>query len=118
MTLVVKVRKSSSAHPLDSSPTERQELSLRLFQANVSSIIPDKWEDVAIELDLPMATITTIERERQGNFRHCFAKVSLEKEPHPSATVLLGHCCQSAAVLQSPAVNEPVLASNILQQFC
>ena len=112
-----KIQKSSSAHPLDSSPTERQELSLRLFQANVSSAIPDKWEDVAIELDLPMATITTIERERQGNFRHCFAKVfdHWQKNPTPQRPF----CWDTVVkVLKSPSVNEPVLARNISQQFC
>ena len=112
-----EIQKSSSAHPLDSSPTERQELSLRLFQANVASAIPDKWEDVAIELDLPMATITTIERERQGNFRHYFAKVfdHWQKNPTPQRPF----CWDTVVkVLQSPSVNEPVLARNISQQFC
>ena len=109
-------QKSSSAHPLDSSPTE-QELSLRIFQANVASVIPDKWEDVAIELDLPMATITTIERERQGNLRHCFAMVfdHWQKNHTPQRPF----CWDTVVkVLQSPAVNEPVLARNISQQFC
>ena len=110
-------QKSSSAHPLDSSPTEQQELSLRLFQANVASVIPDKWEDVAIELDLPMATITTIERERQGSLRHCFGKVfdHWQKNPTPQRPF----CWDTVIkVLQSTTVNEPVLARNISQQFC
>ena len=112
-----ETQKSSSAHPLESASTEQQELSLRLFQANVASAIPDKWEDVAIELDLPMSTITTIEREKQGNLRHCFAKVfdywqknSTPQRPFCWDTVV--------KVLKSPAVNEPVLARNISQQFC
>ena len=110
-------QKSSSAHPLDNSPTVQQELSLRLFQANVASVILDKWEDVAIELDLPMATITTIERERHGNLRHCFAKVfdHWQKNPTPQRPF----CWNTVVkVLRSPSVNEPVLARNISQQFC
>ena len=43
---------TSSVH--DELATTEQELSLRLFQANVASVIPEKWQAMAIELDLPM----------------------------------------------------------------
>ena len=110
-------QESSSAHPLEGSPTEQQELSLRLFQANVASAIPQKWEDVGIELDLPMPTICTIERERHGNLRRCFAEVfdHWQKNPTPQRPFCWGTVVQ---VLKSPAVNEPVLARKISQQFC
>ena len=60
-------QESTLAHSLDLhslAKQQLQELSLRLFQANVSSAIPDKWQDMGIELDLPMSTITTVEKER------------------------------------------------------
>ena len=112
-----KSQESSSAHPLEGSPTERQELSLRLFQANVAAAIPEKWEDVSIELDLPMSTIRAIETERHGNLRRCFAEVfdHWQKNPTPQRPFCWDTVVQ---VLKSPAVNEPVLARNISQQFC
>ena len=82
------------------------------FQAHVASAIPDKWEAMAIQLDLPMATITTIERERQGNLFICFAKVfdHWQKNPTPQRPF----CWDTVVkVLQSPSVNELVLARKI-----
>ena len=121
-TLAIKYdplsKNSTLAHSLDlHSLAEQQELSLRLFQANVSSAIPEKWQDVGIELDLPMSTITTIERETQGNLRLCFAKVfdHWQKNPTPQRPF----CWDTIVkVLKSPAINEPVLARKISQQFC
>ena len=111
-------QESTLAHSLDlHSLAEQQELSLRLFQANISSAIPDKWQDMGIELDLPMSTITTIERETQGNLRLCFAKVfdHWQKNPTPQRPF----CWDTIVkVLKSPSVNEPVLARKILQQYC
>ena len=111
-----ETQKSSSAHPLDNSPTDQQELSLRIFQEKIASVIPDKWEDVAIELDLPMSAIRAIERERQGNSKRCFAEVfdHWQKNPTPQRPF----CWDTVIkVLKSPSVNEPVLASKISQQF-
>ena len=111
-----EAQKSSSAHPLQCSPTDQQKLSLRIFQEKIASVIPDKWEDVAIELDLPMATIRAIERERQGNSKRCFAEVfdHWQKNPTPQRQF----CWDTVIkVLKSPSVNEPVLAGKISQQF-
>ena len=90
---------------------------MRIFQEKLASVIPDKWEDVAIELDLPMATIRVTERERQGNSKRCFAEVfdHWQKNPTPQQPF----CWDTVVkVLQSPSVNEPVLARDISQQFC
>ena len=105
-------QKSSSAHPLEGSPTERQELSLRLFMENVATAIPEKWQEMAIELDLPMSTIRAIEVERRGNLWHCFVEVFdyWQKNPTPQRPF----CWDTVVkVLKSPAVNEPELARNI-----
>ena len=111
-------QKPSLTHSLDlRSLADEQMLTMRLFQAHVASAIPDKWEAMAIELDLPMATITTIERERQGNLLICFAKVfdHWQKNPTPQRPF----CWETVVkVLKSPTINEPVLARNISQQFC
>ena len=110
-------QKLSSAHPLEGSPTERQELSLRNFQANVASAIPDKWQAMATELDLPMATIRVIETEEQGNLRRCFVKVfdHWQKDPTPQRPF----CWDTVVeVLRSPVIDEPELARNISHQFC
>ena len=106
-----------SPHPLEGSPTERQELSLRNFQANVASAIPDKWQAMATELDLPMATIRVIETEEQGNLRRCFVKVfdHWQKDPTPQRPF----CWDTVVeVLRSPVIDEPELARNISHQFC
>ena len=107
------------AHSLDphSLAAEQQELSIRLFQENISSVIPSKWQDVGFALDLPMATITTIEKETQGNLRLCFAKVfdHWQRNPTPQRPF----CWDTLVkVLKSRAINEPVLAKTISKQFC
>ena len=111
-------QKPSLAHSLDlRSLADEQMLTMRLFQAHVASAIPDKWQAMAIELDLPMASITTIERETQGNLLICFAKVfdHWQKNPTPQRPF----CWDTVVkVLKSPTINEPVLARNISQQFC
>ena len=110
-------QKSSSTHPFEGSPTERQELSLRLFQENIAAAIPDKWEDVGIELDLPMSTIRTIESEKHGNLRRCFAEVfdRWQKNPTPQRPF----CWDTVIkVLRSPLIDEPELARKIAKDFC
>ena len=108
-------KKSSSAYPLEGSPTVRQ-LSVGLFQANVAVAIPEKWKDVAIKLSLEMSTICSIETETQKNLDR-FAEVfdHWQKNPTPQRPF----CWDTVAkVLKSPAVNEPVLARKISKQFC
>ena len=108
-----KSQTSSSAH--EDSPAERQKLSLRLFQEKIASVIPQKWDAVAIELDLPMATIDAIEERRHGNPRRCFSAIFDHWQRNPQRPF----CWDTVVkVLQSPSVNEPVLARNISQQFC
>ena len=111
-------QKPTLAHSLDlHSLAEQQELSLRLFQANISSAIPDKWQAVGIELDLPMSTIRSIEAEKHVNLQRCFAEVfdHWQKNPTPQRPF----CWDTVVkVLQSDAVNEQALARKILQQFC
>ena len=109
-------QQSSSTHPLESSPTEQQELSLRLFQANVAAAIPEKWNHVGIELDLKKPTIRTIETEKQ-NLQDRFIEVfdHWQKNPTPQRPF----CWDTVVkVLKSPAINEPELARKISQQFC
>ena len=111
-------QESSSAHAPEDSPTERQELSLRNFQANVASAIPNKWQAMAIELDLPIATIRVIKTlEKQGNLQHCFVEVfdHWQKDPTPQRPF-----CWDTVVelLRSPVIDEPELARNISHQFC
>ena len=111
-----KSQKSSSAHPLEDSADASKGLSLRLFQENITSVIPDKWQAMAIELDLPMSTIRTVEMERHGNLQHCFAEVfdHWQKNPTPQRPF----CWDTIVkVLQSPSVNEPVLARKIANDF-
>ena len=108
----------SLAHSLDlHSPADEQMLTVRLFQEHVASAIPDKWQAMAIELDLPMATITTIEKETQGNLLICFAKVFDHWQKNP--TRQRPFCWDTVVkVLQSDAVNATELAREISQQFC
>ena len=109
-------QKSFSEHLLESSPTERNELSLRLFQANVAAVIPKKWKYVGIELNLEMGTIRTIETKTQINVDR-LAEVfdHWQKNPTPQRPF----CWDTVVnVLKSPAVNKPVLARKISQQFC
>ena len=121
-TLAIKYdpfsQKSTLAHSLDlHSLAEQKELSIRLFQANISSAIPDKWQAVGIELDLPMSTIRSIEAEKHVNLQRCFAEVfdHWQKNPTPQRPF----CWDTIVkVLKSPSVNEPVLARKISQQFC
>ena len=102
-------QKSSSAH--EGNPTKR--LSLRLFQEKIASIIPQKWEDVAIELDLPMSTIRAIERERHGNSRRCFAAIFDDWQKNPQRPF-----CWDTVVEVLESVDERVLARKISEQFC
>ena len=111
-------QESTLTHSLDlHSLAKQQELSIRLFQANISSAIPDKWQAVGIELDLPMSTIRSIEAEKHVNLQRCFAEVfdHWQKNPTPQRPF----CWDTVVkVLQSDAVNEQALARKILQQFC
>ena len=112
----IENQKSSSAHPLEGSPTERQELSLRNFQANLASAIPDKWQAMAIELDLPMSTIRAIETERRGNLQYCFADMFDCWQRHP--TPQRPFCWDTVfKVLKSPVIDEPELARKIAKDF-
>ena len=109
-------KKSSSAHPLEGSPTEQQELSLGLFQANVAAAIPEKWKDVGIELNLEMGKILTVETETQRNLDRF---VEIFDHWQKNSTLQRPFCWDTVVkVLKSPAVNEPVLARKISQQFC
>ena len=109
-------QKSSSAHPLEGSPTEQQELSLRLFQENIAAVIPEKWHKMAIELDLPMATIREIETERHGDLQRFFASVFDHWQKHPSPQ--RPFCWDTVAkVLKSPVIDEPVLARKIANLY-
>ena len=108
----------SLAHSLDlrSLPIQ-QELTMRLFLENVAAAIPDKWQMVGLELDLPMSTIRSIEAEKHVNLQRCFAEVFDHWQKNPTPQRLF--CWDTVVkVLQSPSVNEPVLARNISQQFC
>ena len=111
-------QKPTLTHSLNlHSLAEQQDLSLRLFQANISSANPDKWQAVGIELDLPMSTIRSIEAEKHINLQRCFAEVfdHWQKNPTPQRPF----CWDTVVkVLKSPSVNEPVLARKISQQFC
>ena len=105
-----------SSSILETSFTEQQELSLRLFQANVAAAIPKKWKLVGIELDLEMPTIRTIETETQ-NLQDRFIEVfdHWQKNPTPQRPF----CWDTVVkVLKSPTINEPELARKISQQFC
>ena len=113
-----RCQKPSLAHSLDlrSLPIQ-QEPTMRLFLENVAAAIPDKWQMVGLELDLPMSTIRSIEAEKHVNLQRCFAEVfdHWQRNPTPQRPF----CWNTVVkVLQSPAVNEPVLARNISQQFC
>ena len=111
-------QKPSLAHSLDlrSLPIQ-QEPTMRLFLENVAAAIPDKWQMVGLELDLPMSTIRSIEAEKHVNLQRCCAEVfdRWQKNPTPQRPF----CWDTVVkVLQSSAVNEPVLARNISQRFC
>ena len=107
---------SNKSHPLQGSSTEQQKISLRLFQANVASVIPDKWEAVGIQLDVLWSTIRAIEKERQGNL-NCFAEVFDHWQRCPSYQ--RPFCWDTVVeVLRSPDINEAVLADKISQKFC
>ena len=109
-------QKLSSARPLEGSPTERQELSLRLFQESIAAAIPEKWQEMAIELDLSMSTIRAIETERHGNLRRCFAGVFDHWQKHP--TPQRPFCWDTVIkVLRSPVIDEPELARKIAKDF-
>ena len=98
------------------STTEQELLSLRLFQANVAAAIPEKWKHVGIELDIPMATIRSIETETQSNLDR-FVEIfdHWQKSPTPQRPF----CWDTVVkVLRSPVIDEPLLAINISQQFC
>ena len=111
-----EIKKSSSTRPLQGSSTERQKLSLRLFQANVASAIPDKWEAVGVQLDVLWSTIRTIEKERQGNLNR-FAEVFDHWQRCPSCQ--RPFCWDTVVeVLRSPDINETELADKISQKFC
>ena len=113
-----RCQKPSLTHSLDlRSLADEQMLTMRLFQAHVASAIPDKWQAMAIELDLPMSTIRSIEAEKHVNLQRCFAEVfdHWQKNPTPQRPF----CWDTIVkVLKSPSINEPVLARNISQQFC
>ena len=88
-----------------------------LFLENVAAAIPDKWQMVGLELDLPISTIRSIEAEKHVNLQGCFAEVfdHCQRNPTPQRPF----CWDTVVkVLQSPSVNEPVLARNISQQVC
>lgn len=109
-------QKSSLALKGGSTVAVPQNLSLRLFQENIATAIPEKWEDMGIELDLPMTIISTIERERQGNLRHCFAKVFDYWQRHP--TPQRPFCWDTVVeVLRSSLIDEPELARKIAKDF-
>ena len=62
-----------------------------------------------------MSTIRTIETEKRGNLQQCFAEVfdHWQRNPTPQRPF----CWDTVVkVLKSPAVNEPELANNLLQQ--
>ena len=111
-----EIKKSSSTRPLQGSSTERQKLSLRLFQANVASAILDKWEAVGVQLDVPLSTIHTIEKERQGNLNR-IAEVFDHWQRCPSCQ--RPFCWDTVVeVLRSPDIKETELADKISQKFC
>ena len=97
-------------------PLERQELSVRLFLENVATAIPDKWQMVGFELDLPVSAIRAIETERHGSLHRCFAEVFDRWQKHP--TLQRPFCWDTVVkVLKSPVIDEPQLARKIAKDF-
>ena len=106
----------SLKHFSSRDPTERQELSVRLFLENVATSIPDKWQMVGFELDLPVATIRAIEAERHGNLHRSFAEIfdRWQKNPTPQRPF----CWDTVVkVLKSAVIDEPELARKITKDF-
>ena len=92
-----------------------QELSLQLFLENIASVIPDKWQIMATQLDLPVATIRAIEAEKQENLQR-FAEVFGRWEKNPSDQ--RPFCWDTVIkVLRSPVIDESELANKIAKDF-
>ena len=116
-TLAIKYNPCSHGQQkssLDPHCLPEHNLSLRLFMENVAAAIPDKWQMVGIQLDLPMSIVRPIIAKKHRNLQECFAEVfdHWQKNPTPQRPF----CWDTVVkVLKSPSA-EPVLAKKISQQ--
>ena len=118
-TLLLTVHGNTLQFSIDAAGTDIvinvQELSLQLFLENVASVIPDKWQMMGTQLDLPVATIHAIEAEKQENMQRfaevfdCWKKNPSDQRPFCWDTVV--------KVLRSPVIDESELANKIAKDF-
>ena len=83
---------------------------------NVASAIPDKWRMIGIGLDLPPARLNAIDTHRRGNPHDCFVDVFDHWMNQPTSQ--RPFCWNTIiTVLQSPLINEVILARKLRQKF-
>ena len=80
----------------------------------VAAVIPSKWMEVAIQLDISMGEIDAIEKDKDTSFKRFMSVFDKWKRS----------CCQPftwrvlVTALKSSSVNEFHLAKDLLQEFC
>ena len=81
---------------------------------HVAAVIPDKWNKVAVQLELQRGEISTIERNKHDELDRFMAVMEVWenslRKPFTWDTLV--------AVLQSPFVSEAKLAAELQRDFC
>ena len=80
----------------------------------VAAIIPSKWVQVAIQLEIGMGAIDAIRRDKHECFEQFMAILDIwERSSSPPFT-----WNTLVSVLKSSSVNEKVLAKELEREFC
>ena len=99
---------SCAAPPTASVPT------LKDLSNRVAAVIPDKWIQVAIQLELDMSVIRTIRKEESS----CFEQFVAVLEQWKKSSSLPYTWKSLVTVLRSRSVNESRLAHELEIEFC
>ena len=79
-----------------------------VFMNKVAARIPDKWKNVAAQMNLDPAKINSIDQECNGKANDCYMRVFREWSPYKSKT-----WSQLIEILRTDHVNEMELAQEI-----
>ena len=79
-----------------------------VFMNKVAARIPDKWKNVAAQMNLTPAKINAINQECDSNANDCYMQVFREWSPYKSKT-----WSQLIEILRTEQVNEMELAQEI-----
>ena len=96
---------------------DSQEISLSQFSESVAAVIPDKWRNVGIILNISQPQLNAIDQRHRGEAMACFSEVFSMWQQQATPDNNPVKWSTLVRVLKSPYVEEVALAESIRSKY-